>query len=64
MDGLWAIVDSLSVKNKKWLAGKLQNSLADTNTKKEEEILNGIRQSLNEAKNGNTLPLDTIWDQL
>ncbi len=64
MDGLWAIVDSLSVKNKKWLAGKLQRSLADSNATKEEEILSGIKRSLNEAKSGNTLPLDTIWDQL
>lgn len=64
MDGLWAIVDSLSVKNKKWLVGKLQHSLDSSNTTKEEEILRGIKRSLNEAKSGQTLPLDSLWDQL
>ncbi len=31
---------------------------------REEEILSGIKRSLNEAKSGKTIPLDTIWDQL
>lgn len=64
MDGLWAIVDSLSIKNKKWLSDKLNRSLYHSETIEEKEILKGISRSLSEAKNGKTLPLDTIWDQL
>lgn len=64
MDGLWTIVDSLSLKNKKWLAGKLQRSLTDAVAPKEKEILSGIKQSMKQAKAGETLPLDTLWDQL
>lgn len=64
MEGLWAIVDSLSLKNKKWLAEKLQPSLSAGVNSKEKEILNGIKQSLKQAKSGETLPMDTLWDQL
>lgn len=64
MDGLWAIIDSLSVKNKKWLAGKLQMSLSKSDTSKEAEIVRGIKRSLNEAKSGKILPLDSLWEQL
>ena len=64
MDGLWAIIDSLSIKNKKWLAGKLQMSLSKSDASKEEEIVRGIKRSLNEAKSGKTLPLDSLWEQL
>ncbi len=31
---------------------------------REEEILSGIKRSLNEAKSGQIIPLDKIWDQL
>ncbi len=64
MDGLWAIVDSLSTKNKKWLSNKLLVSLSATKETKDEEILNGIVRSVKEAKSGETLPLDSLWDQL
>ena len=64
MEGLWAIVDSLSVKNKKWLADKLLVSLSSPKKSKEEEILVGIDKSLREVKSGITFPLDTIWEQL
>ncbi len=64
MDGLWAIVDSLSVKNKKWLADRLRKSIADSSKGKEEEILTGISKSLQQAKQGDTFPLDRIWSQL
>ncbi len=37
MDGLWTIVDSLSLKNKKWLAGKLQRSITDAITLKKKK---------------------------
>lgn len=64
MEGLWAIVDSLSVKNKKWLADKLRVSLSSPKKSKEEELLDGIDKSLREVKSGITFPLDTIWEQL
>lgn len=64
MDGLWAIVDSLSQKNKKWLADKILLSLSESKTKKEDEVLSAIARSVKEAKMGNTRPIDTLWDQL
>lgn len=64
MDGLWAIIDSLSIRNKKWLAEKLHSSLASPQKSKEEEILSGIVRSVKEAQSGKTLPLDTIWEHL
>lgn len=64
MDGLWAIIDSLSTKNKKWLADKLSQSLSTPKKSKEDEILEGIARSINEVKSGKTLPLDTLWEQL
>ena len=64
MDGLWAIVDSLSLKNKKWLADRLEDSMSNAKTVREKEILNGISKSIQEAKSGNTQSLDTLWDQL
>lgn len=64
MDGLWAIVDSLSTKNKKWLSDKLLLSLSAPKKSKEDEILAGIVRSINEAKSGKTMPLDTLWEEL
>lgn len=64
MDGLWAIIDSLSTKNKKWLADKLLMSLSAPKASKENEILNGIARSVREAKSGKTLPLETLWEKL
>lgn len=64
MDGLWSVIDSLSIKNKKWLADKLQTSLSTPKISEEEEILSGIVRSVKEAKAGETYSLDTLWDQL
>mgnify|MGYP003273794236 CR=1 FL=1 len=64
MDGLWAIVDSLSIKNKQWLAEKLRVSLSEKAASKEDEILAGIARSVKEAKSGQTLPLESIWERL
>ena len=64
MDGLWTIVDSLSTKNKKWLVDKLLVSLSASNESKENTILAGIARSAKEAKEGKTMPLDTLWEQL
>ena len=64
MDGLWAIVDSLSIKNKQWLSEKLRVSLSEKAASKEDEILAGIARSVKEAKTGQTLPLESIWERL
>ncbi|MDE5808565.1 MAG: hypothetical protein K2H76_10650 [Muribaculaceae bacterium] len=64
LEGLWATIDSLSIKNKKWLIEKLQLSLSGSKEAKEDAILAGIARSINEAKNGDTLPIDTLWNQL
>ena len=64
MDGLWSVIDSLSVKNKRWLAEKLQATLAEPKSSEEAEILSGIARSAREAKAGQTSPLDTLWEQL
>lgn len=64
MDGLWAIIDSLSIKNKKWIAHKLNKTLASTKASGEEEILAGIVRSIKEAKSDNTCALETLWNQL
>lgn len=64
MDGLWVIVDSLSVKNKKWLSKRLLKSIDDYEELKEKEILESLSRSLQQAKEGNTIPLDSIWNEL
>ncbi|MDE6836757.1 MAG: hypothetical protein K2J23_04130 [Muribaculaceae bacterium] len=64
MDGLWAIVDSLSVKNKKWLFKRLLKSIDDSSVSKEKEILDGLSRSLQQVKEGDTIPLDNIWEEL
>ncbi|MDE6234769.1 MAG: hypothetical protein K2M56_03360 [Muribaculaceae bacterium] len=64
MDGLWMIVDSLSAKNKKWLVDRLLKSLSTSKESKEDAILAGIAQSAQEAKEGNVLPIDTLWNQI
>ena len=64
MDGLWSVIDSLSLKNKKWLADKLQVALSKPETSEEKTILSGIVRSVEEAKAGETYSLDTLWNQL
>lgn len=65
MEGLWSIVSSLTIKNKRWLAEKLREDLSPSVTgNKDEEILDGMVRSVNELKNGETFPMDKIWDQL
>lgn len=56
MDGLWAIIDSLSIKNKKKLSERLQASINNSSKPKEEEILAGLSKSLQQAKEGKTIP--------
>lgn len=43
---------------------KPEKSLSTSKELKEDAILNGIAQSAREVKEGNTCPLDTLWDQL
>ena len=43
---------------------KPEKSLSTSKELKEDAILNGIAQSVREVKEGNTFPLDTLWDQL
>lgn len=64
LEGLWSIIDSLSIKNKKWIADRLNKTLTSSKVSSEEEVLNGIMRSIKEAKAGKTSELDTIWDQL
>ena len=64
LEGLWSIVDSLSIKNKKWLANRLQKELLGSKAKKEDKIVSAIAHSLEEAKEGKTFPIDTLWEQL
>ncbi|MBD5178218.1 MAG: hypothetical protein HDT00_00770 [Bacteroidales bacterium] len=64
LEGLWSIVNSLSTKNKKWLANKLNEALAPASQSKDEATLSAISKSLNEAKNGQTMPIDSLWEQL
>ena len=64
LDSLWAIIDSLSAKNKKWLAERLNTSLSEPKSVHKEEILYGIAQSVKQAKAGETQPIDTLWEQL
>lgn len=64
LEGLWSIVNSLSTKNKKWLANKLNEALAPASQSKDEVTLSAISKSINEAKNGQTMPIDSLWEQL
>lgn len=64
MEGLWTIVNSLSLKNKKWLSNKLLASISTNEISKENEVMNGIVRSVKEARSNNTYPLDSIWEQL
>lgn len=64
MEGLWAIIDSLSVKHKKWIADRLNQTLTSSDREKKDEVIRGIVLSVKEAKAGKTSALDTIWDQL
>ena len=52
------------IKNKQWLAEKLRVSLSEKAASKEDEILAGIARSVKEAKTGQTLPLESIWERL
>ncbi|HIZ33191.1 MAG TPA: surface protein [Candidatus Bacteroides merdigallinarum] len=52
LDSLWAIIQSLSFNNRKWLSDKLQESLREEETEyiSKEEILTGIDAGLKDLK--------------
>lgn len=52
LDSLWAIIQSLSFNNRKWLSDKLQESLREEETEyiSKEEILAGIDAGLKDLK--------------
>lgn len=50
--------------NKKWLSRQLQKSINASSELKEKEILEGLSRSLQQAKDGNTIPLDNIREEL
>ncbi len=68
MDGLWAMIQTLSISNQKWLAGKLQENIREKEEETEyiskEEILAGIKSGLEDLKAGRKRPLDELIKEL
>lgn len=68
MDGLWAMIQTLSLSNQKWLAGKLQENIREKEEETEyiskEEILAGIKSGLEDMKAGRKRPLDELIKEL
>ena len=67
LDGLWQIVSSLSLRNQKWLAGKLQESIRqreETEYISKEELLAGIDAGLKDLKAGRMRPIEELFKEL
>ena len=68
MDGLWAMIQTLSLSNQKWLAGKLQENIREKEEETEyiskEEILAGIKSGMEDLKAGRKRPLDELIKEL
>lgn len=68
MDGLWAMIQTLSLSNQKWLAGKLQENIREKEEETEyiskEEILAGIKSGLEDLKAGRTQSFDDFIKEL
>ena len=66
MDGLWAMIQTLSLSNQKWLADKLQENIREKETEyiSKEEILAGIKSGLEDMKAGRKRPLDELIKEL
>ncbi len=67
LDGLWQIVSSLSLRNQKWLAGKLEESIRqreETEYISKEELLAGIDAGLKDLKAGRTRPIEELFKEL
>ena len=66
MDGLWAMIQTLSLSNQKWLADKLQENIREKEAEyiSKEEILAGIKSGLEDMKAGRKRPLDELIKEL
>ena len=67
LDSLWQIVSSLSLRNQKWLAGKLQESIRqreETEYISKEELLAGINAGLKDLKAGRMRPIEEFFKEL
>lgn len=68
MDGLWAMIQTLSISNQKWLADKLQENIREKEEEAEyiskEEILAGIKSGLEDLKAGRTQSFDDFIKEL
>ena len=68
LDGLWAMIQTLSISNQKWLADKLQENIREKEEEAEyiskEEILTGIKSGLEDLKAGRTQSFDDFIKEL
>lgn len=64
MDNLWGAIQTLSPRNKRWLANKLNDELNATISKSKEDVLAGFARGVKEAKSGSTLSEEEFWAQL
>ena len=68
MEGLWAMIQTLSLSNQKWLAGKLQENIREKEEETEyiskEEVLAGIKAGLEDLKAGRTQSFDDFIKEL
>lgn len=68
LDGLWAMIQTLSISNQKWLADKLIENIHAKEEEAEyiskEEILAGIKAGLEDVKAGRTQSFDDFIKEL
>lgn len=68
LDGLWAMIQTLSIGNQKWLADKLLENIREKEEETEyiskEEILAGIKAGLEDLKAGRTQSFDELIKEL
>lgn len=68
LDGLWAMIQTLSISNQKWLADKLQENIREKEEEAEyiskKEILAGIKSGLEDLKAGRTQSFDDFIKEL
>lgn len=67
MESLWTVIQSLSIKNKRWLSDRLMEDLSQSKeavetTKK--EMLDRVVAGFTDIKEGRTHPLNELWEQL
>lgn len=64
LDGLWQVLQSLSLNNRKWIADKLIENIQEEETEQyisKEEVLAGIDAGLKDMKAGR---MDDAWEFL